>query len=49
MDGWREIWGAREVAEGLRQEGDRGGREEVRVKAGRREKSTEGNGKLWKK
>lgn len=30
MDGWREIWGAREVAEGLRQEGDRGGRAEVR-------------------
>lgn len=25
------------------------GVEELRVKAGRREKSTEGNGKLWKK
>lgn len=26
-DGWREIWGEREGAEGLREEGDGGGRE----------------------
>lgn len=35
MDGWWEIWGEREGAEGLREEGDGAGREEEeRAEAG---------------